>query len=118
MKIRGLDQLEQALAKAKSAGQITMLDLYADWCVSCKEMEKYTFSDPGVQQVLKNVVLLQADVTANDDKDKALLKKYGLVGPPSILFFDKNGSEQRNFRLVGFLDADKFKAHIAKLIQQ
>jgi len=116
--IKGIDGLDAELKKANAQGKITMLDLYADWCISCKEMEKYTFSNPGVQQALKDVVLLQADVTQNDELDKALLKKYGLIGPPSILFFDKSGQEHRIFRLVGFLDADKFKSHIEQLKQQ
>lgn len=113
-KIKGLDGLNQALATAKAEGKLAMLDFYADWCVSCKEMEKYTFSDPAVKQSLQNVVLLQTDVTDNDDQDKALLKNFGLVGPPSILFFDQNGVEKRNYRLVGFLSPDKFKTHIEK----
>jgi thiol:disulfide interchange protein DsbD len=78
-------------------------------------MEKYTFSDPGVQQALSDVVLLKADVTANDEKDQALLKRFGLLGPPSILFFDRNGVESRNYRLVGFLPADKFEEHVNRV---
>jgi thiol:disulfide interchange protein DsbD len=114
-KIKGLDGLNRELQAAKAEGKVVMLDFYADWCVSCKEMEKYTFSDPAVQQVLQDVVLLKADVTPNDDLDQALLKNFGLVGPPSILFFDRNGEERRNFRLVGFLKPEKFKAHVEKL---
>jgi thiol:disulfide interchange protein DsbD len=114
-KIKGLDGLSRELQAAQAEGKVVMLDFYADWCVSCKEMEKYTFSDPGVRQALQNVVLLKADVTPNDDLDKALLKNFGLVGPPSILFFDRNGQEKRNFRLVGFLSPEKFKAHVEKV---
>jgi len=114
-KIKGLEGLNRELQAAKSQGKVVMLDFYADWCISCKEMEKYTFSDPGVQQALQDVVLLKADVTPNDELDQALLKNFGLIGPPSILFFDRNGEEQRNFRLVGFLKADKFKAHVEKV---
>jgi thiol:disulfide interchange protein DsbD len=113
-KIKGLDGLNRELQAAQAEGKVAMLDFYADWCVSCKEMEKYTFSDPGVRQALQNVVLLKADVTPNDDLDKALLKNFGLVGPPSILFFDRNGKEKRNYRLVGFLSPEKFKAHLEK----
>jgi len=115
--IKGLEQLDQEIEKAKSDGKMVMLDLYADWCISCKEMEKFTFSNPDVQQALKDVVLLQADVTLNDDKDKALLKKFRLVGPPSIMFFDKHGNEKRGYRLVGFLNAEKFLSHINKAKQ-
>jgi thiol:disulfide interchange protein DsbD len=111
-KIKGVEGLNRELAAAKANGKLVMLDFYADWCVSCKELEKYTFSDPTVRQSLQNMVLLQADVTDNDERDKALLKKFGLVGPPSIMFFDRNGMEKRNYRLVGFLSPDKFKAHV------
>jgi thiol:disulfide interchange protein DsbD len=115
--IKGLPELDRELTKLASTGKTAMLDLYADWCVSCKEMEKSTFSHPDVQQALRDVVLLQADVTANDDIDKALLKKYGLIGPPSILFFDKTGTEKRPYRLVGFLPADKFVSHVETMRQ-
>jgi len=116
-KVKGLDGLEQALKQASAQGKMVMLDFYADWCVSCKEMEKYTFSNPEVQTELNKMVLLQADVTDNDDKDKALLSKFGLVGPPSIMFFDRAGNEKRNYRLVGFLESDKFLNHIRKVQQ-
>jgi len=85
-----------------------MLDFYADWCISCKEMERYTFSDTGVQSKLKPALLLQADVTANSEADKALLQRFGLYGPPGILFFDAQGREQRDFRVVGYQDAAQF----------
>jgi len=114
-KIKGIEGLDRELAKANAQGKVVMLDFYADWCVSCKEMEKYTFSDARVQQSLKDVVLLQADVTLNDKLDKALLNRFGIFGPPSILFFDKQGQEQRAYRLVGFLNADKFNAHIQRV---
>ncbi len=95
-------------ARLKSAGQPVMLDFYADWCVSCKEMERDTFSDPHVQQRLANVLLLQADVTANSDEDKALLKRFALFGPPGIIFFDAAGKEVPGVRVVGFQDVDTF----------
>jgi thioredoxin:protein disulfide reductase len=87
------------------------LDFYADWCVSCKEMEKYTFTDARVQSALANAVVLQADVTENDEQDQALLKRFGIFGPPSIMFF-VNGEERKNFRVVGYVKADKFHAHV------
>ena len=93
-----------------------MLDFYADWCVSCKELERYTFSDPGVQAILANVVLLQSDVTANDLEDQALLNTLGLFGPPAILFFGPDGRERRQFRVVGFMDALEFGGHASKAI--
>ena len=109
--IKGLNGLEQALKQAAAQNKPAMLDFYADWCVSCIEMERKTFSDPGVQAALANTVLLQADVTLNDAQDKALLDAFGLFGPPSILFFDPNGQEMSRYRLMGFLGADEFEAH-------
>lgn len=117
-RIKGLTGFEQAMNQAKAAGKPVMLDFYADWCVSCKEMEKYTFNDKGVQQALRNVILLQADVTKNDADDAALLKQLGVFGPPSILFFGANGEEQQAYRLVGFINADKFRRHVEQALQQ
>ena len=114
--IKGVDGLNAALKQASSEGKTVMLDFYADWCVSCKEMEVLTFTDAGVQQALANTVLLQADVTPNDEQDKALYKHFGIIGPPSIMFFDKNGSERKNFRVVGFVPAEKFSAHVKQAL--
>ena len=114
--IKGVDGLNTALAEARAQGKTVMLDFYADWCVSCKEMEVLTFTDPGVQQALANSILLQADVTPNDEQDKALYKHFGIIGPPSIMFFDKNGNERKNFRVVGFVPADKFSAHVKQAL--
>lgn len=108
--VSSVEELTQALAKAK--GQPVMLDLYADWCVACKEFEKYTFSDPQVQQALSNTVLLQADVTANSAQNAALLKHLNVLGLPTILFFDKEGQEQPTQRVTGFMDAAAFNAHL------
>jgi thiol:disulfide interchange protein DsbD len=115
--IKGLDGLNTALADAKQNKQYVMLDFYADWCISCKEMEKFTFSDPGVQSVMNKMMLLQADVTDNDELDQALMKSFGIVGPPSIMFFTPAGEEQRAYRLVGFKKPGPFKAHLEKLMQ-
>jgi thiol:disulfide interchange protein DsbD len=111
-RIKGLAGLEQGLQQARAAGKPAMVDFYADWCISCKELEKYTFSNPGVQSALSNTVLLQADVTLNDAEDQALLKKFSLFGPPSILFFDTQGNELRQYRLVGFLEPAKFEQQV------
>jgi thiol:disulfide interchange protein DsbD len=113
-RIKSEADLERELAAAKAAGKPVMLDFYADWCVSCKEFEKYTFSDAGVQQALTGAVLLQADVTANDDADQALLKRFKLIGPPAILFYDTSGAERSSQRVVGFMDAAEFRGQIAK----
>jgi thiol:disulfide interchange protein DsbD len=95
-------------SKVLAAGQPVMLDFYADWCVSCKEMERFTFADPAVQAKLAGFKLLKADVTANSADDKALLARFGLFGPPGILFFDKSGKEIKTVRVVGFQDAATF----------
>ena len=109
-RISNVETLNAALASAQ--GKPVMLDLYADWCVACKEFEKYTFSDPQVQQALQNTVLLQADVTANSAQDVALLKHLQVLGLPTILFFDENGNEQPALRVTGFKDAAAFRAHL------
>lgn len=105
-RVQDLAELDQRIAQAQ--GQFVMLDFYADWCVSCKEMERFAFSDPSVSARLRPVLLLQADVTANSIADKALLKRYGLFGPPGILFFDKQGKELTESRVVGYQDAAQF----------
>ncbi|HIB3265882.1 TPA: protein-disulfide reductase DsbD [Citrobacter youngae] len=108
--VASVDALNQALGQAK--GRPVMLDLYADWCVACKEFEKYTFSNPQVQQALGNTVLLQADVTANNAQDVALLKHLQVLGLPTILFFDAEGKEHPEARVTGFMDAATFSAHL------
>lgn len=108
--IQSVDELNRALAQAK--GKPVMLDLYADWCVACKEFEKYTFSDPQVQNALKETVLFQANVTANNAQDKALLRQLDVLGLPTILFFDEQGNEQPAARVTGFMDAEAFSAHL------
>ncbi|VAX06149.1 Cytochrome c-type biogenesis protein DsbD, protein-disulfide reductase [hydrothermal vent metagenome] len=110
--IKTVADLDRELAAASSQGKPVMLDFYADWCVSCKEMERYTFSDPGVIKALDNYILLQADLTAYDDEDKALIEgRFGLPGPPGIIFFDRNGQERRNYRVIGYMSAEEFAAH-------
>ncbi len=109
-KVSNVGQLNAALAGAK--GKPVMLDLYADWCVACKEFEKYTFSDPQVEKALSGTVLLQADVTANNADDKALLKHLQVLGLPTILFFDANGVEQPAERVTGFMNASAFSEHL------
>ena len=113
--IKTVNDLNQVIAQA--GGRPVMLDFYADWCVSCKEMEKYTFSDPSVQAQLSNAILLQADVTANDDADQALLKQFRLIGPPAILFFGSDGLERPAYRVVGFMPAEQFSDHIGQAFQ-
>ncbi|CAM3528926.1 MULTISPECIES: protein-disulfide reductase DsbD [Yersinia] len=108
--INNLPELQEALAKTK--GKPVMLDLYADWCVACKEFEKYTFSDPKVQSQLANTVLLQADVTANNAEHAAMLKALKVLGLPTILFFDEQGNEMTPSRVTGYMDAEAFLHHL------
>lgn len=108
--VASVEELNQALAEAK--GKPVMLDLYADWCVACKEFEKYTFSHPQVKQALGETVLLQANVTANNAQDVALLKHLQVLGLPTILFFDAQGQEHPQTRVTGFMDAATFSAHL------
>jgi thiol:disulfide interchange protein DsbD len=104
--------LDARLAKADKP---VMLDFYADWCVSCKEMERDTFSDPAVQKQMSGLILLRADVTAANDADYALLKRFGLYGPPGIIFFDKSGKEQEALRIVGYQGPEEFLAVLKKI---
>lgn len=110
-RVKSIEELDAAIATA--GGKTVMLDFYADWCVSCKEMEKLTFSDPRIKAQFANMVLLQADVTANDAQDKALLKRFKLFGPPGIIFFDKQGQEIQGGRVIGYQDAEKFLRSLA-----
>ena len=109
-RVSSVAELDRALAQAK--GRPVMLDLYADWCVACKEFEKYTFSAAEVQQALKGAVLLQIDVTKNSAEDVALLKHLQVLGLPTILFFNTRGEEQPAQRVTGFMDATAFSAHL------
>ncbi len=109
-RVKTLADLERAVATAAAGKRAVMLDFYADWCVSCKEMEKYTFTEATVRGALRDVVLLQADVTANDADDQALLRHFGIFGPPTIAFYGPDGVERRNYRVVGFLKAEPFAA--------
>jgi thiol:disulfide interchange protein DsbD len=93
-----------------------MLDLYADWCISCKTMERNVFPAPEVAQLLKQYTLLRADVTANDDIDRALLKHFNLFGPPSMVFFVGDTSEIKEFRVQGEVDVKRFAAHLARVL--
>jgi thiol:disulfide interchange protein DsbD len=110
--VKGTEGLERALQAATTQGKPAMLDFYADWCVACKEMEKYTFSDARVQAALSNTVLLQTDVTGNDAQDRALLKSLGLFGPPAILFYTAGGEERPERRVIGYMPPEEFSQHV------
>jgi len=113
IRIKSLAELQQQLQAASEKKQPVMLDFYADWCISCKEMEAYTFTNAKVKQKLDQFVLLQADVTANTAEDQALLKQFNLVGPPAILFFGTDRQEQAQYRVIGYQEAETFLAGIA-----
>jgi len=105
-----LADLHREVQAAAAAHQAVMLDIDADWCVSCKEMQRYTFTDPRVRQALQSVRLLRANVTANNAEDQALLREFQIFGPPTIAFYDAQGHEQQRFRVVGYMNAADFAA--------
>lgn len=116
-RVTSVEHLDARLAEAKAAGKPVMLDFYADWCVSCKEMERFTFSDPQVAARMKQMLLLQADVTANSAADAALLKRFGLFGPPGIIFWDARGRQQDDLRIIGFQNADTFLPTLDRVLR-
>jgi thiol:disulfide interchange protein DsbD len=111
-RIKSVDDLDREIATASTNGKTVLLDFYADWCVSCMEMEAYTFTDDGVQAALSNTLWLQADVTANDDQDQALLSRFGVFGPPTIIFFGRDGEQQHGYEVVGYMKAEAFTEHV------
>ena len=111
-RIESVEQLDMTLASAR--GNPVVLDFYADWCVSCKEMDRFTFADPRVMAALGGFQLLRADVTANSDRDRALLKRFHLFGPPGTIFFDGQGREVEGARVIGFEPGDRFLASVAR----
>ena len=113
-RIKTVDDLDREIAIASSEGKSVMLDFYADWCVSCKEMEAWTFTDSSVRDALSNTVWLQADVTANDAEDKALLDRFGVFGPPTIIFFGTDGQQRHGYEVVGYMKANAFAEHVDK----
>jgi thiol:disulfide interchange protein DsbD len=108
--------LNKRLQEAAAQGQFVMLDFYADWCVSCKEMERYTFKDEGVIDALRPILLLKADVTDNSEANAELMKHFGLIGPPATLFFNPEGEELKSLRVIGYMEADAFQAHVRKVM--
>ena len=115
-KIRSLNDLNSAVARANQSGQPAMLDFYADWCVECVRMERNTFGEPEIQTLFGQIQPLQADVTLNDETDQVLMKKYDIIGPPAILFFDRQGNEMRGYRLVGYFEPGEFAEHLRRVL--
>jgi thiol:disulfide interchange protein DsbD len=109
--------LAELEARIASAGRPVMLDFYADWCVSCKEMERFTFSDPQVRSRMERMLLLQVDVTRNTPEDQAMLRRFKLFGPPGIIFFDASGRELQNLRVVGFQPAERFARVLERALE-
>ncbi|MFU8895162.1 MAG: protein-disulfide reductase DsbD [Gammaproteobacteria bacterium] len=110
--VKSVADVARELRQANATGRTVMLDFYADWCVDCKRMERYTFPEPGVQAALDGKVLLKADVTANDAVDRELMNHFGIFGPPAILFFDTRGEEMRGYRSLGYMPAQRFTDHV------
>ena len=115
-KIKSIADLDLALIQASQQDKIVMLDFYADWCVECVKMEFSTYTAPEVHNALHEVVLLQADVTNNDETDKILLNHFNIYGPPAILFFGNDAQERRSFRLFGFVEAEEFANHVRQAV--
>jgi thiol:disulfide interchange protein DsbD len=117
-RIKSADDLDREIAAATRDGKTVLLDFYADWCVSCKEMETYTFVDKDVQAALANTIWLQADVTANDAEDKTLLDRFGVFGPPTIIFFGPDGKQRRGYEVVGYMQAPDFAKHVRQALSE
>jgi thiol:disulfide interchange protein DsbD len=110
VKIHSLAELEQVMQA--NSGKKVMLDFYAEWCTSCKELEHNTFSDPAVATALQEYVLIQADVTSNSDEERALSQRYGVFGPPTMIFFDQDGNSIDAKKLVGYKPPEAFLEHL------
>jgi thiol:disulfide interchange protein DsbD len=115
-RIKSVADLEAAVQQAQAANQVAMLDFYADWCVECIRMERNTFHEPEVQTLLAAMRPLQADVTANDEIDQQLMREFGIIGPPAILFFDRKGQEMKAWRLIGYFPPEEFAAHLERVL--
>ncbi len=112
VRINNISQLEQQLSKAKAKSKPALLDFYADWCIACKQMEAYTFSDPKVQQALSDYALIKVDVTANDMQSKQLQQRYGVIAPPTLIFINSDGQVERNQQIVGEISAKDLLQHL------
>ena len=114
--VKDLAELNATVAKANRDGKTVMVDLYADWCIACKEFEQFTFPDTKVQQALANSIMIQIDLTnTGSDSSVELMQHFDVFGLPSILFFDLQGNELKEQRVTGFMNAEKFSAHINRI---
>ena len=116
-RVKSLTDLETVVARANQAGKPAMLDFYADWCIECVRMERNTFGEPEIQALFGEIQPLQADVTLNDETDQALMETYDIIGPPAILFFDRQGREMRGYRLVGYSEPEEFAEHLRSVLE-
>ena len=116
--VQSLSRLEAEVAQASQAGKPVLVDFYADWCVSCKVMEKEVFTDPEVRARMEQFALLKPDVTANDQQDRDLMRAYRVIGPPTFLFFDRAGKEIESLRLVGEMNAEQFLTHLDRVLEE
>ena len=114
--VESLADVEREVAAASARNQPVFLDFYADWCVDCIRMERTTFQDPRVIQAMSGVHLLKADVTANTSEHRDLMRAFNLFGPPAMVFFGSEGTELRHRRVVGYLNAERFLAHVEQTI--
>jgi thiol:disulfide interchange protein DsbD len=110
--IKNFSELQNALSDARKQNKVALLDYYADWCVACHEMDKSTFSDPKVKEALKNIILLRIDITTNDAQTRSLQDYFNVIAPPTILFFDKEGKELKEFRIIGSMSSQDFLQHL------
>ena len=117
-RVKGTADLEKELRAARDRAEPVMVDLYADWCVECKELEKHTFADQIVGQQLSKLTLIKADVTANDEEDRELLASLGVFGPPALLFYTPDGTELHDKRLVGFVEPETFRLHLDRVLRR
>lgn len=116
--VRGLDGVREALTDARRDGRTVMVDVSAEWCVSCKELEAFTFPAPVVREALGDTMLLRVDVTRNDERDREFLQRFGIFGPPAILFFGPDGVERRGHRVVGFVPPERFAAKVDRALPE